>query len=276
MNPTFAGFWRRAAAFLVDSLILVIPQTLLNIAFAPNTTVPFLINIVIALAYFAGFHSSAKQATPGKMAFGIKVTDDAGQRISIGRAVGRYFATWLSALILGIGYFMAGFTERKRALHDMVCKTLVVNKAVEAADIEENQDTMPVTAGVWAVVGLLFVLPFVGGIVAAITIPAYQDYTRRAKIAEALGQVEPIKEEVAAALGNRRPAPAGVRRVASPAVQQVNIANDGQITIVFSKDAVGGGQAFFAPIVSRTAPVEWRCWAEGVAPKYMPAVCRGG
>lgn len=276
MNPTYAGFWRRAAAFLVDSLILVIPQTLLNIAFAPNTTVPFLINVVIALAYFAGFHSSVKQATPGKMAFGIKVTDEAGQRISIGRAVGRYFATWLSALILGIGYLMAGFTERKRALHDMVCKTIVVNKAVDAADLEDNQDTMPVTAGVWVAIVLLFVLPFFGGILAAIAIPAYVDFQTRQKIMEALAQVEPIKEEVAGALGNRRAAPAGVRRIGSPAVQQVNIGADGQITIVFNKNVGGGGQVFMAPIVSRTAPVEWRCWAEGVAPKYMPQVCRGG
>ena len=270
MIPIHAGFWRRLAAFILDSLVLLVPQMALNVAIGGN--VAFLLNIVIAAGYFAGMHSSAKQATVGKMAFGIKVTDMQGARISVGRAIGRYFATWLSALILGIGYLMAAFTDRKQALHDLVCKTIVVNKAAEGADIADSADVMPVTAGVWATVVLLGVLPFFGGMLAAIAIPAYQDYTRRAQIAQALNQVEPIKQEVAEALGNRRPAPAGTRKIASPAAQEVRIAPDGQVTLVL---AGGGGQVFMAPLVSKTAPVEWRCWAEGVAPKYMPAVCRG-
>lgn len=276
MNPIFAGFWRRAAAFLVDSVLLAIPQTALNILMAPNTTIPLAINILIALGYFAGFHCSARQATVGKMAFGIKVTDLEGGRITPGRAIGRYFATWLSALILGIGYVMAAFTGRKQALHDVVCKTLVVNRAAEAAEIAEGTDTMPVTAGVWAVVVLLLIVPFVGGIIAAVSIPAYQDYTRRAKITDALARVEPLKKEVADALASRRPVPAGRRQIDSPAVQEANIAADGQITITFSPEAIGGGQVFMAPLASKTGPVEWRCWAEGLAPKYMPSVCRGG
>ena len=273
MIPIHAGFWRRMAAFILDSLLLAVPQTILNVAIGGN--VALLLNIVIAAGYFAGMHSSAKQATVGKMAFGIKVTDMQGARISVGRAIGRYFATWLSALILGIGYFMAAFTDRKQALHDLVCKTLVVNKAAEGPDIADSPDVMPVTAGVWAVVLLLGVLPFFGGMLAAIAIPAYQDYTRRAHIAQALNQIDSIKTEVAEALGNRRPAPAGTRKIASPAAQEVRIAPDGQITLVLSRETVGGGQVFLAPLVSKTAPVEWRCWAEGVAPKYMPAVCRG-
>ena len=70
--------------------------------------------------------SSAKQATVGKMALGIIVTDLDGRRIGFGRATGRYFAKILSALTLGIGFLMAGFTERKQALHDMVASCLVV------------------------------------------------------------------------------------------------------------------------------------------------------
>jgi uncharacterized RDD family membrane protein YckC len=70
--------------------------------------------------------SSAKQATVGKMALGIIVTDLEGRRLGFGRATGRYFAKILSALILGIGFLMAAFTERKQGLHDMVASTLVV------------------------------------------------------------------------------------------------------------------------------------------------------
>jgi uncharacterized RDD family membrane protein YckC len=62
------------------------------------------------------------------MAVGIKLVRTDGERVSFWRAFGRLFATILSSLILMIGYLMAGFTERKQALHDMVCDTLVVDK----------------------------------------------------------------------------------------------------------------------------------------------------
>jgi uncharacterized RDD family membrane protein YckC len=51
-----------------------------------------------------------------------------GNRISFGRATGRFFAKIISAIILGIGYIMAGFTEKKQALHDILAGTLVIRK----------------------------------------------------------------------------------------------------------------------------------------------------
>jgi len=59
------------------------------------------------------------------MALSMKVTDLQGNRISFARATGRHFAKYISAMILLIGYIMAGFTERKQALHDMITGTLV-------------------------------------------------------------------------------------------------------------------------------------------------------
>jgi uncharacterized RDD family membrane protein YckC len=76
--------------------------------------------------YEASMESSTKQATVGKMALGLKVTDLEGRRISFARATGRHFAKLISGIILLIGYIMAGFTERKQALHDMIAGTLVV------------------------------------------------------------------------------------------------------------------------------------------------------
>jgi uncharacterized RDD family membrane protein YckC len=76
--------------------------------------------------YEALMTSSSKQGTLGKMAFGMKVTDMSGARISFGRSTGRFFAKILSGMILNIGYIMAGFTDRKQALHDMIAGTLVV------------------------------------------------------------------------------------------------------------------------------------------------------
>ena len=92
----------------------------------------FIILIIAAVAtilqwlYYALMESSSKQATLGKMALGLKVTDMSGNRISFARATGRYFGKIISGLILNIGYIMAGFTERKQALHDMMANCLVI------------------------------------------------------------------------------------------------------------------------------------------------------
>lgn len=76
--------------------------------------------------YEAAMESSKYQATLGKMVLGLKVTDLEGRRISFLRATGRHIAKIISGFILLIGFIMAGFTERKQALHDMIAGTLVV------------------------------------------------------------------------------------------------------------------------------------------------------
>jgi len=81
-----------------------------------------------AWLYFALMESSSKQATLGKMALSIIVTDMNGNRLTFGRATGRYFGKIISGMILMIGYIMAGFTEKKQALHDIIAGCLVVNK----------------------------------------------------------------------------------------------------------------------------------------------------
>jgi uncharacterized RDD family membrane protein YckC len=83
------------------------------------------LGIFAAWIYEAVMESSAKQATLGKMIFGLQVTDLYGRRISFARATGRHFAKYLSSLILFFGYIMAGLSERKQALHDHLAGTLV-------------------------------------------------------------------------------------------------------------------------------------------------------
>jgi uncharacterized RDD family membrane protein YckC len=78
--------------------------------------------------YFALLESSSWQGTLGKKALGLIVTDMMGRRISFARATGRHFAKIISGMILLIGYLMAGFTERKQALHDMIAGCLVFRK----------------------------------------------------------------------------------------------------------------------------------------------------
>ncbi|MCK5931848.1 MAG: RDD family protein [Fulvimarina manganoxydans] len=132
----FAGFWIRAAALLIDSVIMAIGGGVLGAfvgyglaaAGSPDSIEPIanLVGFAIGLLYTALMHSGPWQATLGKRAVGIRVIRRDGYPVGFGLAVGRYFATILSAFIFCIGYAMAGWTREKRALHDMICSTRVI------------------------------------------------------------------------------------------------------------------------------------------------------
>jgi uncharacterized RDD family membrane protein YckC len=133
----YGGFWRRLFALLIDGLILLF-LVFVSSLFLDST--PGIIDNNVALllwyvfwavmfwGYFAGLESSSLQATLGKAALGLVVTDHRGGRASFGRTTGRHFGKWLSALIIGIGYLMAAFTPQKQALHDMMSGSLVVKR----------------------------------------------------------------------------------------------------------------------------------------------------
>jgi len=140
--PAYAGFWLRVVASLIDSVIILMFSCplgiVLGIAFAltginpdsPEATAFNLlingISLLIDWLFYSLFESSSWQATPGKKLLQLKVTDLYGNRIGFGKATGRYFAKLLSGLILGIGFIMVAFTEKKQGLHDMMAGTLVV------------------------------------------------------------------------------------------------------------------------------------------------------
>jgi uncharacterized RDD family membrane protein YckC len=143
--PRYAGFWLRFFALIMDLVILVllgfitgaiigIVAVLINGGSLSEDALSSLgvfaniVGIIIGWLYYALMESSRKQATLGKMALGIYVTDLNGNRISFGKATGRYFGKIISALILYIGFIMAGFTEKKQALHDIMAGCLVLKK----------------------------------------------------------------------------------------------------------------------------------------------------
>lgn len=142
----YGGFWIRFVALIVDWIIVecvVMPLSFViggaigiasSVSRAPGSgfggqilasMFGFVIGVFGNWIYEAAMESSSKQATLGKMIFGMKVTDLNGNRISFARATGRHFAKYISGLILLIGYIMAGFSEKKQALHDMIAGTLV-------------------------------------------------------------------------------------------------------------------------------------------------------
>ena len=128
-QPRYAGFWIRLLAYITDAVILgaitfPLVQALNSMGIADDSS--SVLSIAISWMYFAVFESSDWMASPGKKALGLIVTNEQGMRISVGRATRRYFAKILSALLLGIGFFMIAFTARKQGLHDKIFHTLVL------------------------------------------------------------------------------------------------------------------------------------------------------
>ncbi len=152
----YAGFWWRFLAYIIDDLLIgavswifILPimaifgismyslkeagmdpadaeLLMLPIIFA-STSIGILATILQWL-YFALMESSKYQGTVGKIALKIKVTDMEGNRVSFARATGRYFGKIISSMIIMIGYIMAGFTEKKQALHDMMASCYVIKE----------------------------------------------------------------------------------------------------------------------------------------------------
>lgn len=113
----YANFWKRVAAAIIDGIIFII-----FLALFKN------FGILLGWAYYAIMESSPQQGTLGKMAVGIAVTDLKGNRISFGRATGRYFCMYLTAITLFIGYIIAAFTGKRQTIHDMIASCLIIKK----------------------------------------------------------------------------------------------------------------------------------------------------
>ncbi len=136
VEVTYAGFWKRFAAAMIDGVIMTVASSFFMVAarfialHAASATgfFGYTTSIVVRWLYYALMESSPSQATVGKMALGIKVTDYDGNCISFGRATGRHFGKIVSSLTLLIGYLMVAFTPRKQGLHDIMAGCLVVNR----------------------------------------------------------------------------------------------------------------------------------------------------
>lgn len=136
----YGGFWLRFVATFVDGIVIAIPNWLimfggmyvadilpgngLDGAFVFIMILPY----ALSWAYHAGMESSSYQATLGKMAVGLRVVDEDGQRITFLRATGRYWAKMLGMMMCYVGVVMVAFTERKQGLHDLMAGTLVVRR----------------------------------------------------------------------------------------------------------------------------------------------------
>jgi len=135
------GFWNRVVAHIIDSIVMniaagavgfVLGLGLASAGVQDETSLEIaggVIGIFVSWLYYAFMESSSTQATLGKMALGIVVTDLNGERISFGRATGRYFGQIVSAITLCIGFLMCAWTEKGQCLHDMMAGCLLYKKS---------------------------------------------------------------------------------------------------------------------------------------------------
>ena len=144
----YGGFWIRFVAYIIDGIVLYLVASIVEYAVYGSISLPtgpadpnnpfaaitamlpqlagrMAISTAISLAYFALFWWKLG-ATPGMLAFGLRVVRPNGAPIGPGRAVGRYFAILLNMFTLYIGFIIAGFDKEKRGLHDMICDTRVI------------------------------------------------------------------------------------------------------------------------------------------------------
>jgi len=277
-DVVYAGFWVRFGAVIIDTLVVYV------IAFVAGGAVGVVLGlaggkdaagvsamiagIAGAFLYFALMESGERGATLGKRAFRLRVVTAADHgRISFGRAAGRYFARFVSMIVLYIGYLIQPFTRRKQALHDMICGTAVVALAPASR----------LLLGVAIVFGLL--VP-VAGIVAAVSIPAYQDYTVRARVAEALIAAMPARDAVSAYVAARRAFPkslaeAGAEVAPTPRLQGIALdPRSGTLTLTLAFTPLEGETILLVPRRAEGNALTWQCRPGTVRPRYLPASCR--
>lgn len=144
-RPAFAGFWLRAFACAIDTVLLalvfvlcvslfpatfskLLPPDPPSLASMPQPSLLLIaVFASIGCLYYTMFEASSWQATPGKRMLRLYVTDLQGQRLTFARALTRNLARQLSGFFF-VGYLMAGFTEKKQALHDILARCLVLRR----------------------------------------------------------------------------------------------------------------------------------------------------
>lgn len=151
-DVVYAGFWRRWAAWMVDTLLVtmanyaVLMIVVMGFGFGFGAFTPaadpgqlgasqiammiaiYVTGPTLSALYYVFQESSEAQATLGKRLFGIKVTDIDGHRLSRKHALGRWASHLLCYVTIYIGYLVVAFTDRKQGLHDMAASTLVVDQ----------------------------------------------------------------------------------------------------------------------------------------------------
>jgi uncharacterized RDD family membrane protein YckC len=153
-SVSFASWWGRVGAFLLDLLVLLVPSIVINalfgfgangwsgFGFSPNARsvidevgagrylAATLLNTAVGVGYYVYFHGKSGQ-TVGKKIVGIRVVGaQDGQAIGYSRAAGRYLVQIPISLLICIGpflnYLWPLWDQRKQTWHDKAARSVVV------------------------------------------------------------------------------------------------------------------------------------------------------
>jgi uncharacterized RDD family membrane protein YckC len=293
-RAAYAGFWRRFAAYAIDYVIVMIGSAVLGAAatFAGLTSDGAQLSLLALASYFLYctlLESSAWQATVGKRALGLRVMSRHGERLGFARAAARFVAKLLSVLTLCLGFVFIAVTRRRQALHDLIAGTLV-----------GYDDTPRRPALLVAALCAVACVPFLA-VLAAIAIPAYQDYAIRAQVTEGLSLASGYR---AAIESSWRDSPRDLADVTSDSigaglpqrgrfVESIEVVS-GMIVITYgadANDAVAGSVLAIVPALDSSRALAWACGYgrppagfevafEGhggytdIAERYIPSACR--
>jgi uncharacterized RDD family membrane protein YckC len=289
-DPVNAGFWRRCAARLVDSLVVGAVSALLmavvRAVFGMETAdswIGDLEGLAIGWLYVASQESSAAQATLGKRLMGLKVTDEHGDRIGFGRATFRFFFQMLSAVIAGIGFMMAGWTARKQALHDILAGTLVVFRDMNLRE-PARRPSMPWYGWALNIAGIALASCLVAAV--ALTTETYGAYLARAQLMEALVSGERAQLAIDDFYREAKRCPASAdeagfdQDMTSAEIFDVAIEPECHVAIEFSDSSAAKaplrGQRIDLTMVAsadESGLPTWKCTSTVYA-SYRPATCR--
>ena len=184
----YAGLWERAAALFADGLVVWLLNFLLGFVVGflarvlgqpfPQESVFWFVGAAAGSIYYTLGWSSKKMATPGKAAMGIEVRTEAFGRLSPDRAFLRTLVWSIGALFFFVTYITQPFTKKRQCLHDMAVRSVVLRN--------QNARRSPLLLGAIIFLSILSVT----GILAAIALPTYQEYTQKAKVASAYLELE--------------------------------------------------------------------------------------
>ena len=293
----YAGFWKRVIAWIIDGIIfgilswivffLVAAGDIFSIqnpgSFGTQIGLIYLFSFGGWWMYFAIQESSSKQATLGKRALGIKVCDMNGQKLSFGHAAGRQLAGAITYMTFTIGYLLAAFTGRKQALHDMIASCVVVNKNFGGQQVQAANMSPPPGMSVGAIIGVLalvLIIP-VGGIIAAIALPAYHDYTIRAQVSAAYSHAQSATYNIVDYAEESGYWPQNFEQAGLDSEEfhgenyHIRIGEDGVLLVRFNRpQQISTGLLEISPELTTTKGYVWNCRGIDVDSRYLPRECQ--
>src|SRR2546427_5727152 len=120
-----AGFGQRLVAAIIDGILVGIVGGVLQLTL--RNGLGWIASVAIGVAYYGWLEGSPSGQTIGKRTLGIRVYDlRQGGPIGTGRAIGRYFARWVSAIPCLLGYFWMLWDKEKQTWHDKLVGSVVV------------------------------------------------------------------------------------------------------------------------------------------------------